>query len=286
MGIVERQLADRQVSGLPISVATSLAIESACGVHPEIPVKYAPAKDYQCLYINIRTLIRNIHGAVATEIKKILTPDAVFMALVEELTIIESAISQATNGTCKVVYYVCSYKSIPTKYPMAALKAINSPLQEQFVHLETAVLKKIFDNVSGILSQHTIVGTDIKVEPISRVSKVMMLTHLPVDLLNDKNFYSLRLLESHTGAIKNKAQWNTKLTDGRHLPRIPFNRITLQVFGDNRAMFMPMANNVRNTVKELAEAKQWTSVTTVEKIIFDVRDHKDQSFKALIGMLK
>jgi hypothetical protein len=45
--LIERFVAGREVSGLPLSIATSLAIESACGVHPEIPVKAAPALDFQ-----------------------------------------------------------------------------------------------------------------------------------------------------------------------------------------------------------------------------------------------
>ena len=42
MNLIERFVAGRETSGLPLSIATSLAIESACGVHPEIPVKVAP----------------------------------------------------------------------------------------------------------------------------------------------------------------------------------------------------------------------------------------------------
>lgn len=287
MGLIERQIAERQLSGLPLSVATSLAIESACGIHPEIKVSSAPAKAHQFILINLRTLVRNIHGAVPTEIKKILTPESVFMALTEELTIIESAIQEASNGFCKVKYYACSYKKeVPSKFPYASLKALNSPLQEHYTALEDNVLKLIFANQNNTMSNHDITGYGLNISIDTRSAKALILTHLPIDLLNDRNFYALRLLESHTGAIKNKAQWNTKLTDGRHLPRIPFNRVTLQIFGDNRAMFMPMDSGVRNTIKELADAKQWTSVTTMEKIVYDARDHKDPTLKALIDLLK
>ena len=55
---------NRTIGQFPISIATSLAIESALGVHPDIPVTGVPVEKYNAIYINVRTLIRNFIGSL------------------------------------------------------------------------------------------------------------------------------------------------------------------------------------------------------------------------------
>jgi hypothetical protein len=80
-------------------------------------------------------------------------------------------------------------------------------------------------------------------------------------------------LESHTGAIKNPAEWNTKLTGGaKELSNIPFNRFTLQLFGDNGHMFLSGPLRLREIVLGIAKRDHWTSVTTSERVSFGIRN--------------
>src|SRR5690606_15099886 len=62
--------------------------------------------------------------------------------------------------------------------------------------------------------------------------KVLIITHFPVDLLNRYKFSRLVLLETHTGAMKPHTLWYTKLYNGKELNMIPFDRMTVQLFGD------------------------------------------------------
>jgi hypothetical protein len=284
--LIERFVAGREVSGLPLSIATSLAIESACGVHPEIPVKVAPVTSYQRLYINIRTLIRNVYGAVNGDVKKQLTAEHVFPAILEELIIIESAINQASKGNCQVIYYFCKYPDIRSVFPHANLKADQTPIKAAYVAMETGVLSMIMKNRAMVKQKHPIEVYENRVEADARNNKALMLTHIPSDLLYRNRFAYLWLLESHTGAIKNAAQWTSKLTNGKELTRIPFNRITLQVFGDNGNQFSPMPMKVKDSFKDLAEKNNWTAITTVEKIIFDIKNGKDKGLVDLVNLLK
>src|SRR5690606_9561418 len=92
---------------------------------------------------------------------------------------------------------------------------------------------------------------DVYIE--GKFQDTMLLTHIPVDLLSADRFSKLVLLESHTGAIKPHLSWYTKLTNGKELFRMPFNRFTLQVFGDNGVHFAPMPMKMKQAVKDISE---------------------------------
>lgn len=277
MGIAERKLGERELStAVPLSIATGLAIEAACGVHPEIQVDKAPVLDVQRILINLRTMVRNIHGSVPTEIKTILTTEAVFSVLVEEMQILEAAITKASQGTCIVSFYCCSYSALRRRFPSAAVRDKRSDLQTQYQDLEEAVLKQ-FRAFGG---SHDVRYWDL--DFTGRFEDTFIMTHLPVDLLNKDKFTRLRLLESHTGTIKDYPQWNTKLTKGKELTRIPFNRVTMQVFGDNGNQFFPMTRHLRELVVKLAEDKAWKTVTTMDKIKFDISSVKEMDSRMVL----
>ena len=104
--------------------------------------------------------------------------------------------------------------------------------------------------------------------------RATLITHYPVDLLARYNFTELHLLESHTGAIKNPSMWNTKLQNGRDIPNIPFDRATLQVFGDG-VMYRPMNMKIRKAFIEMAEKHQWSAATTEALVKHSAKSAKD-----------
>lgn len=265
------RLAQRDVGAIPLSIGTSLAIESACGVLPEHEVTPAPLINYKELWVNLRTLFRNLYGALDKDFRDVVVPEVLVHAMMEELSILESAVIKGGIGNTQVVYYYCSYRSLQRKFPRAQKKSPSTPRQQAYEALEYQTLKALFEANPS----HDIRHFDVDLE--GQHPAAMIITHCPVDLLSKPFFASLVLLESHTGALKPHTQWNTKLTNGRELTRIPFNRMTLQVFGDGGVFFSPMPIKLRRYVVELAEQYNWTSVTTKDKIVANVRKLDDPS---------
>jgi hypothetical protein len=281
MGLIDRSVAEREIgTAVPISIATALAIESLCGVHPDIVVDRAPALDYGRVMINLRTLVRNVHGALETEMKKLVTSKQIVTAIIEEMTIIESSVLRASNGTCVVTYYLCSLDSLRRDFPYAFLKVPNTELQRMYVDLERESLKELLKRVGA----HDVRLYDVNIRD-SFTDVTAMVTHLPIDLLSKGRFRELVLLESHTGAFKKQQQWHTKLTGGKDLDRIPFNRLMLQIFGDNGQLFSPMPRVTKEKVLEVAEKRKWTIATTIDKILADISAQPDQVFRSDIKLL-
>lgn len=274
-------LVEREKGQFPLSIATSLALESLAGIHPEIPnVTELPIKDVSTILINVRTLIRNICGALPSEAKKTLKAKAVIDTLLSEMSIIEATINKLSEGMVNVVFYASTYGSLGRKFPQAIMRPVTTDLQIHYVHLERDVIIKLLENPLAF---------DIRrydTEITDKFSDVLIITHLCIDLLSKPNFNRIRLLETHTGIIKNHLQWNTKLTKGKDLIRMPFNRFTLQVFGDNGYLFSQMDHKTRTSVIAMAEEDKWTTASTNDRIIASIRKLTDPSLRmTLLGLL-
>lgn len=276
MGYLDRKLSERQVGGLPFSIATSLAIESVCGIHPEIQVTKAPILEVKHIFINLRTLIRNIVGSVETEVKKMLTADLVLNALTEELSLIDAAISKYGEGKATVIFYACSYSSLKRLFPHAIHREITTDLQKSYNQLERDTLKELFK----IPPTHDIRQFDVNLD--GNYPESFILTHITIDLLSKYSFKDLQLIESHTGKIKKPSLWNTKLTKGNDLMRIPFCKFSIQVFGDNGQLFSPMPSAIKKQVVEMAEADKWTTVSTKERLISSINKIKDSTMRSTL----
>src|SRR5690606_20358874 len=114
--------------------------------------------------------------------------------------------------------------------------------------------------------------------------KVLIITHFPVDLLNRYKFSRLVLLETHTGAMKPHTLWYTKLYNGKELNMIPFDRMTVQVFGDGN-LFTPALIKLRRHILDLAKRYKWTSVTTKDMVLRHVSNEHDPVLEGYIRKL-
>lgn len=270
-------LADRAKSEkLPLSVATGIAIESALGLLEEAKDEHAPVLDRDLLMINVSTLFRNLHGAVLTEKRGFLNPYTVAEALATEMRTIESLIMEGSEGRCMVVFYQCSYKSLFKDFTKSLPKISNTVIQKDYDLLEFASLGELKDS---IVSKPPIARYDTTID--QKGGKALILTHYPVDLLNRYNFQALSLLESHTGAIKPPQMWYTKLKDGADLKIIPFDRMTIQMFGD-KVHFTPMPIKIRKTVYNLAVKDKWTALSTKDKLIHSITMNRDPALEVLV----
>lgn len=279
MNISLERLNNREKGNLPLSIGTALAIEAACGMptlegEPRLAPGETPAiHRYDTLWINVRTLYRNIIASLTSEDKKIVTPDDLYTVMLEELRVVESTITKATQGRCLVVYYHCSYSSLHRRFSRALLKEARTEKQKADRALESATLKIFLSEDPGVDLRRF----DITIE--AGAPATLMLTHLPIDLLSKPHFAKLTLLESHTGHIKRESEWSSKLTGKKEdLARIPFNRLTLQVFGDG-TMFGSMPPKVKEEIIEIAQRDKWTTLTTREKMRYSLNSIYDPRVK-------
>lgn len=267
-------LLSRETGKFPISIATSLAIESALGVHDDSPPNIIPIKKYDELWINVKTLYRNLLGAVPTADRDSINVNDAATEIINEINTITTLISEVNFGKIKTVFYISDYDA-GSKYKDAVLRMDNTPKQILYTKCMKAVLGTVLQafNNPNSMSPNPIMLFRLKLEP-KIACKALIVTHHAFDLISEKRFRELDLLESHTGKIKSKYEWYTKYVDGRSIPMIPFNEAFLQIFGDSE-MFRPASIKLKRDIIELATEYKWNQSTTRDKILYCVKTLKN-----------
>lgn len=261
-------VAKREVgSKLPISIPTAVALESIIDEHKKWPEE---------LWINTRTLLRNLVSSVDTSIKDRLQIDDVLTVLTSEMEMIRSSVSDLSRGATKVIFYCCNYSNLELVLPFATMRPMNTELQKKAVDLEVGTMKELLKqkDTLGIL--------EFKTEIDGKSANAYIVTHHAIDLLSESKFGTLKLLESHTGKLKPKSQWHTKLTNGKELTNIPFNKFSIQVFGDNNTALVQMDRKTREVVMKVAADNKWTPLTTMERIRYSIANMRDHFSKTIL----
>lgn len=261
-------IAARAVGQYPLSIATSLAIESAAGIHPDIIVDKPPVQEVKQLWINVRTLYRNLLGSLDKSTAMGADPGTFADAIAAEMDAITSIIAIESEGLTDVVFYFSNYAGMEAKYKHAQLRRDNTLKQKEYA----LILKKTMEL---LLKRHPddIKGYDLKIKRSEKHS-AMILTHFAYDLVSAKEFASLVLLESHTGHIKPRAQWASKYENGKELSMMPFREDLLQVFGDKQH-FIPLDLKVRKELVEIAIKYHWNAVSTYDKLMYGISQMKN-----------
>lgn len=259
-------LDNREKGQFPLSIATSLAFEGAFGIYPERPQQKVLINDYQEVWLNIRTLFRNIHGSMKKEDEARLSATDYAMAIREEMTIVQSVLDDHTRGRVRAYFYACDYRSLKAHYPHANLKEDNTDRQKHYSAMENRALDALGIELKGLPQQYIHFDTTIK----GNKKKALFITHYPLDLLSNTDFEEIGLLESHSGVVKHKSEWYTKLHNGKSLVRLPFNKMTIQMFGDSGGLFAPYPQEYRKALLEVADKHQWTPMTTKDRILLTV----------------
>jgi len=267
----------REKGAVPVSIGTSLALEGAFGEYPDRPVSPAPILKVKEVWFNVRTVIRNLIEAIPTDQREALTAEALWPALVEEMTIIDAAVVRGSTGLTRAVFYLNNYLHLQRKFPRAILRHAHTPKQVFMASMEDKLLRMLAKDPVSVdyrtFRTHEIDGQ----HPES-----FIVTHYPVDLLSRYSFKNLELLESHTGAIKPYSEWHTKLTNGNALENLPFCPLTLQLFGDKGNHFSSMPTKIRQQILDIADADHWSSVTTRDKIVLSMRRIAHPADKAIL----
>ncbi len=255
-------LSTRTISWIGASMGTSLAIERITHTGEFSTEEGEPLiNGIDALWINLRTLIRNCHNAVETTYQPYIEGVKLAEAVYEDWLAINTALEEAAPN-CELKLYLCTYEDINRDFPDANFRNSNTAKQLAYTANEKGVIKYFLDKHDEELTKFK---WSLKGE-----KGCVLLTHLPLDLVSHDKFPSLRLLESHTGAVKERRHWFTKLNIKKDGPIIPFNKMMLTIFGDG-AMFAAQPIKVRKLLLALSEKKQWHQLTSEAKMLQDIR---------------
>lgn len=274
---------DRVVGNYNVSIATNQAIDGLYNRIPDKPKERPmPATLCDSVFFNVRTLFRNIWGSFNSSDAPNLSPAVYADLLEQEMVIIKSALSEE-NPPLEAFFYLPSYERLYKEYPKGNLKDIKTDKMNRKIILENSALAKLKENDMGEIP---IIYNDVELK-VSVPHKAFLVTHYPVDLLHTSGFNKTFLLESHTASVKGPDKWYTKLSTKNleGAERIPFNKATIQFFGDSGGMFKSQPLAVKKKVAEVAVKYKWNQQTTKARILDTLRlageGHIEQTLRAL-----
>lgn len=249
---------------LPVSIGTSLIVDGP---------KADPSRWNQVVLINLLTLSRNIIQAVPAANQFDLRSDDVTEVVLTEMDILRQSLNTYSPGV-QVEFYLPDYKLIYIDFPMAKPRLFNTK-NKQFVQ---QMMLDVRAKLKELIEEENKKRDERKQEPLPiRIMrgwkldkdkrKTTVLTSFPTDLLSQYQFPALTLLESHTGAVKSRREWNTKLNwhKKEDIVNMPFMKFTLQVFGDD-VFFIQQNLKVKQWVVDMSKRDRWTPITTESTI--------------------
>lgn len=237
-------LTTRPMSGFPLSIASSLAMESI--FDPIQPVfdeareveKIKDLSIYSLFVINTTTLLRNIIESIKFAEFMTISRKDVYDCLLEEIEFLTNFFAM---NNLSVKFYVHTYQYVKDNYEKTDRLRKSSTDKQYYLD---GVYKYCLDQ----LRKEDDVQVFHKNISYSREDSVLLFTHVPFDLLSHSNFMRLDLLESHTGHVKTRKDWWSKYypVPKEDMSFLPFHEYLLcDIFGD-RHMFKPADLAKRN----------------------------------------
>jgi hypothetical protein len=261
--------ASERVTGqFPLSIATSLAVEGAVGIHPDHPVGSKVMSDFSGHWVNVKTLFRNYYEAIGKENIPMVDIVDLVDSFRHELEAYSDVSEEQGQHKFKTIFYCPDYIGLQSRFKHAILRTDGTPNQVLFSKSMIMVLGEIIKNEPELIKLYPLKITD------PHPSNTLMLTHYAYDLTTTV-FDRLSLLESHTGAIKDKSMWYTKFYNGKELPMIPFHEGFISIFGDNQ-LFRPIGATYRRTLVDLGKQYNWSFATSRDKVNFGLNSLKDK----------
>lgn len=252
---------------LSLSVATAIPLETLMSTEN--------AKGYSQLYINLSTLYRNFHNSFNNNLPVLSKYVDLF---VEEVLTIRSIVNDVIPGKLYPALYLTTAKSLSTTFPKAKIKIATTNLQKNFEELEKATIVKALAKINK--DEDIVKVYDLAIK--GHNTSALILTHQPLDLMSYSSFRKLTLLESHTGTLKNKTEWILKLSKNEAYRNLPFNILTIQILGDSNHRLAGMTPKIKDTFLDLATTCNWSAITTLAKVKFDIQHHCKDKLMASI----
>lgn len=266
-------IAERSISAFPISIGTSLCLESlfdprlpAYDSSREIPERIDLTKYQEC-WISLYTLYRNINGACSKQASENMSVSDLLSTLEQEIDTIVNLFLIEGKGLIKPYFYYNDYQSVIDKYTKRKVFFRDDKTEQQKVYSQRFL--KAMGSLVGKNTEHHKFNGEIK--PVNPMHNGIIITHIPYDLLSHSKFKRLSLLESHTGVMKPKYNWSSKYAPvgERDLSNLPFLRRLLLIFGD-KVLIKPSFYELRTKILDTAEKRHWTSFSTDDRVMYDL----------------
>jgi hypothetical protein len=259
---------ERSTGYFPLSIATSLALEGAVGIHPDNPAGPKMLHDFSGHWVNVKTLFRNYYEAIGKDNIPMVDLKDLIESFRQELDHYRTISEEQGQGKFKTVFYCPDYIGLNTRFPHAILRVDSTSNQVLFAKSMGMVLGEVIKNEKDLIKLYPLKITD------PQPSNTLVLTNYAYDLTTNA-FDNLSLLESHTGAIKDKSRWHSKLYNGKDLPMIPFRECFLSIFGDNQ-LFRPIGATYRRTLVDLGKKYNWSFATSRDKVNYGIDSLTDK----------
>lgn len=270
---------DRTKGKYPVSIGTSTALESFFGISDTQPAnqKAAPYTQYQCILANVKTLARNyLSSFKSSDITGISITD-LYAEFVKELILIGNVVSDQSRGNILLSVYNVSYLRLDRSLKKANIKAKYTDKQQYLIDLENNLAERVALNTEMFEDYFHFEKATDQIRQGAR--RNVIITHYPIDLLFTP--LDVHLLESHTGRIKKSFEFNTKL---KKAPSdTPFNKYTLQVFGDSSGYILPYSSKMRNELAQIC-----TDLPSISPVMQDkkfVKSVKSKASPELISLI-
>lgn len=263
----------RTTEGIGVSISTALALSRFFKDRikdDERDLMFININDYPNIIFNSHTLIRNIVNAYDGDVRKdILTNNIdsdIIDVLLDELHVITTALE---NFKTQPVLFLPDYT--PIKQHILKDYVKTTKLTQNDLHFELS--HRITQKISNMSLPIPTISKGFKL-PYNR-DRFLLLTHMTLDLLNIKHNPQMELLESHTGRIKTKDQFNTKYRkiNKIDLDHLPFDEIIIYIMGDN-TFIRPMPLTIRRETLTTSIKYNWTKFTTHRKVMINLRKNK------------
>lgn len=279
---MNKMFTTRTVGETGISIGTHLMLESL--FHKNMLELYDKDREFEKLdpskfdyhVYNIFTIIRNIVNSVTETrvVEDILQHKDFITVLKIELKLLSDMYKSIR---CKPRLFYPDYDKIYKKYNMGKETAITK------VYTEHMMFKSILDKLEReekIVSINNNKGYTFPPFPKEQGQKdnprIIITTNIPVDLFNLNS--KIELLESHTGKLKSVSEFNSKYhpIGQQDLSHLPWVEEILYILGD-KTIVLPMKLNIRRELLQLSKDFNWTVKTTREKVLSNLKTHKDFS---------
>lgn len=275
-------MAEREMGNGLISIGTSIAVDALNPNNVLLPDENAASHAITRVMFNITTLIRNYFASMTKEQYQVTDANEAYQDLVQEIERVEQSVKAIPKKT-ELVWYWQDARLLEMEFPNVEFKTPTTDRQIEEAKRWNVLTEALYEYLSGqrvpqavtvqtlVYENDAHVFYDIGREPKRELETVGIITHEPHHLLWESKYKKLFLVESHTGSIKSTATFYTKLATLKKGERMPFNKVSLVMFGDN-VHFKPVGIKIRRELLEIAERKKWSLVTSTNGMYLGIKD--------------
>lgn len=267
-------LDDRTIGNSGLAIGTHLMLETIFYNDLEIydqtrEFKKENINNYDFHIYNIFTIVRNLLNACLYKNKEELILDPTFPSVLGSEVNKVSSYYKGCN--CKPLLFYPDYKPIYTGFN------ISKPTGDTVTYREHMLVKGVLSkiNIKSCNNHKGYVIPKLKGE-------ILLTTNIAVDLFNQ---HSLTLLESHTGKLKTKSQFNTKYhpIGKSDLTHLPFIEELLYILGD-KTIVIPLDIKTRKELLDISIKHKWTPRSTRSQVLSDLNRYNN--FRILLKKFK